>query len=209
MGVALKRLRLGEMAGLVFLVLFGVAAFTPLPNRLARELVVASRLERADAIVVLGGGVDGPRTLSMTSLQRMIHGLELYRSGLAPTLVFSGGRAGQTAAESVLMADLAIALGVPRAAVYAEAVSNDTWTHARELARVDPHSRPRKIILVTDVFHIKRAAMTFERAGFEVLAAPVNTSAVHAWKPEQRLDLVRRVGVEAIARVYYSARGVL
>src|SRR6516225_5243286 len=68
-----------------------VSAFTPLWNAAGRRLAVKPVLEPADAIVVLGGGVRGGE-LGAESLRRTIYGIELYKRGLAPILVFSGPR---------------------------------------------------------------------------------------------------------------------
>jgi uncharacterized SAM-binding protein YcdF (DUF218 family) len=185
---------------------FLAVAFTPLPNLLAGWLILPSQIEAAEAIVVLGGGIEGPRALSAASLRRTIHGIRLYRQGLAPVMIFSGGTAGQEAAEGTLMASLAAELGVPAVASWVEAGSNDTWTQALEVARLAQPKGVRQILLVTDLFHMKRASAAFERAGFQVLPAASQSTAARAKKPEARLNLMRQVCQEAIARFYYSIR---
>lgn len=192
--------------GLVVLLVLLVCGFTPVPEQLARALAVVPRIEAAHAIVVLGGGVVDKQTLSLTSLRRTIHGMRLYRRELAPILVFSGGMAGQDVSEGVLMAQLAVELGVPNDAVWVESQSNDTWTEASEVARlVRPHGVHR-ILLVTDPLHMRRAIRAFERAGFEVLPAGWELSVGGNPKPEMRLTLMREVGQEALAQLYYWAR---
>jgi hypothetical protein len=58
---------------------------------LSRWLSKPPHLEFADAIVVLGAeGVRGNGTLSDASLRRALHGVDLYRRGLAKTIVFTG-----------------------------------------------------------------------------------------------------------------------
>lgn len=199
----------GQVAGLALVLLFLAVAFTPLPNLLAGWLMIPSRIEAAGAIVVLGGGIEDSRTLSQVSLRRTIHGIRLYRQGLAPVMIFSGGNAGQEAAEGALMASLAAELGVPSGAIWVEAGSNDTWTEALEVARLVQPRGIRKILLVTDPFHMKRARASFERAGFQVLLASSETAAASIKKPEARLDVMRQVCQEAIARLYYWIRGRL
>src|SRR2546426_10030947 len=71
-------------------VLVCLAAFTPLPNHLAQALRPEPRLEPADAIVVLGGGIDPDGTLTPDSLYRVTQGIRLYKARLAPLIVFSG-----------------------------------------------------------------------------------------------------------------------
>src|SRR5438105_387345 len=68
-------------------VLVCLAALTPLPNYLARALRLEPRLEAAEAIVVLGGGVQPDGALSSESLPRVMQGIRLYKASLAPPLV--------------------------------------------------------------------------------------------------------------------------
>ena len=197
------------MVGLALVFLFLATAFTPFPNLLAGQLMIPSKIEAAEAIVVLGGGIEDSRTLSRASLRRTIHGIRLYRQGLAPVMIFSGGSAGQEAAEGALMASLAAELGVPSDAIWVEAGSNDTWTEAFEVARLAQPKGVRKILLVTSPLHMKRASATFERAGFQVLPASSETSAADVKSPEDRLVLMRKVCQEAVARLYYRILGRL
>lgn len=201
--------RFAQAAGLAVLVLFLAVAFTPLPNLLASWLIVSPQIEAAEAIVVLGGGIEDSQTVSLISLGRTIQGIRLYRQGLAPTIVFSGGKAGQEVAEAAAMASLAAELGVPATAITVETQSNDTWTHALEVARLAQPKGVKKILLVTDPLHMKRASAAFEGVGFRVLPASRETALVTAQKPETRLMLMREVSQELLARLYYWIRGRL
>jgi len=201
--------RSGQMVGLAFVLLFLATAFTPFSNLLAGQFMIPPEIRAAEAIVVLGGGIEDSRTLSGASLRRTIHGIRLYRQGLAPVMIFSGGHAGQAATEGAVMASLAAELGVPNAAIWVEASSNDTWTEALEVARLAQPKGIRRILLVTDLFHMKRARTTFERAGFQVLPASSEATVADTKSPEARLDLMRQVCQEAIAGLYYWIRGQL
>lgn len=201
--------RFGQLAGLGLVLGFLTVAFTPLANALAARLNVPSRIEAAGAIVVLGAGIEDARTLSPISLRRTIQGIRLYRRGLAPAIIFSGGQAGQEAAEAGLMAALAIELGIPFGVIWTETRSSDTWTEALEVARLAQPKGIKKILLVTDRFHMRRASAAFERAGFEVLPASGDAALENVRKPEGRLILMRQVCLEAFARLYYWVRGGL
>ncbi len=197
---------MSRVGGLLVIVSFLSVAYTPLPNLLARWRSVPSRVAAAEAIVVLGGGIEDGRTLSLVSLRRTVHGIRLYRQGLAPLMIFSGGTAGQGAAEGPVMALLAVELGIPSDAIWVETQSNDTRTEALEVARLVRPKQVRKILLVTDAVHMKRASTAFQRVGFEVLAAPAETVSANARTPEGRLYLMHQVSREALARLYYWVR---
>jgi uncharacterized SAM-binding protein YcdF (DUF218 family) len=194
-------------AGAAVLTLFLAAAFTPLANALHARLLVAPRLERAEAIVVLGAGVSSLGTLSDSSLRRALRGIELQRRGLAPRLVLLGPTAGDVD-EAAIRAGLARSLGVRDDAI---AVVTGGRTTREEAARTRAALGPaaRRILLVTGGLHMARARALYERAGFEVLPAPVDDASGGGVSPQSRLALLVRVGTELAARAYHRAAGYL
>ncbi len=195
--------RLVQLVGLVGVLLFLASAFTPLPNLLGQGLAVPARLEAAEAIVVLGGGLSADGALDNASLRRALHGIVLSRRGLAPLLVFSGPAYHGGVAEANVRAGLARELGIPPEAILTVV---DAWNTREEASRITSllgARGVRKILLVTDSQHMVRARALFERSGFEVLAAPVDAVSLVANGPGGRLDLMRQILKEILARVYY------
>lgn len=113
---------------------------------------------QADAIVCLGGGTSEVR-LYRTSAERAAQCIEIYRTGAAPLIVFSGIGAGP------LMADMARANGVPDEAILVESDSRSTLQNALFTADLIPADTP--IILVTDAFHLPRSWVSFRVMGFD------------------------------------------
>jgi uncharacterized SAM-binding protein YcdF (DUF218 family) len=193
--------------GLATLALFFLAAFTPLPVFLYEMITVPVHIERADAIVVLaGGGVMLSGQLTDSSLRRTVRGIALYRDGLAPLLVLSGaeGRTSESAARSVLAGKC----GVPDTAILASSAGHTTH---EEIAALQPLLKARgvrRLILVTDGAHMRRAMGLVRDAGFEVLAAPVSEVETPT-RPEPRLRLLRAALREGLALVYYHIAGYL
>jgi uncharacterized SAM-binding protein YcdF (DUF218 family) len=193
--------------GMGTLALFLLAAFTPLSTVVYGAISVPAHVERADAIVVLaGGGVLPHGQLSDASLRRAARGIALYRDGLAPLLVLSGaaGRRSEGAARALLAAKCA----VPEAAVLAAATGHTTHEEVAALRPLLQARGVRRLILVTDGTHMRRARGLVRGAGFEVLAAPV--SEVEApTKPQARLQLLRATLREGLALAYYRIAGYL
>ena len=192
------------------LVAFLLTAFTPVPSLLSRALARAGPLEPADAIVVLGGGgVQADGSLSDTSLRRTLHGLDLYRRGLAPLLVLAGPRSPHGHVEAEVRAALVRGCGVPQAAVLTAPEGRTTHEEAVTVARLLQPRGLRRVILVADAEGMRRAAGAFERRGFEVAPAPAADVPSLDTGPEERLTVMRRVLIEALALVYYRAAGYL
>ncbi len=192
----------------------GVAVFlavtcTPVMSLMSRAMMVSPQLEPAEAVVVLAGGIGPDGVLTDSSMRRTLHGILLYREGLAPKLVLLGKVVAEGWNEAEGRAGLARRLGVP-----AEAVSAVAGTHTtrEEALRVAEFLRPQgvgRILLVTDSTHMIRARALFERAGFQVLAAPVSQISSDARMPGKRFDLLREIAREFLARLYYRLVGYL
>ena len=196
-------MRLCQLLGWTILAVFILSAFTPGPRLLAWWLSGPSRLDPADAIVVLAtGGVDDSVALSTASLRRTVYAVALYRRGLAPLLVLSG-----SPSEADERAEIAGKLGVSRAAVLTESRARTTREEALLLReRLQPLD-VRRVLLVAELIDMPRARGAFERVGFTVLSAPLDPGAVS--DPDSRLALLREMLKEWLAWGYYRLAGYL
>ena len=147
--------------------------------------VKASDAPTADAIVALSYGrlvAPGPDSISeWRDADRFFGGVELFKAGKAPLLVFTGGGSPwepEAAPEGDVLRTYAAGFGVPVDRILttgfvvntaAEAAAVGELLHGRLGAR--PH-----ILLVTSAYHIPRAQRLFERAGFVVTPFPVDFS---------------------------------
>ena len=201
--------RISRLLGLAGVALFLTAAFTPLPNILIRWLGTPARLESAEAIVVLGAGVEPDGVLGDTSMRRALDGMVLHRKGLAPLLLLSGPGRGEGPAEAEVREELARALGISPEVILTESKAQTTREEAVNSGALLREKGVRRILLVTGSHHMARAQRLFERAGFEVLAAPTDEVSSEASSPEGRLRLMRQTLQELLARFYYRAAGYL
>jgi uncharacterized SAM-binding protein YcdF (DUF218 family) len=134
---------------------------------------------RAQAIVVLGGGralgvreYGGRALVSSQGFSRLRYAAELQRRTQAPILT-TGGAPGQPGtSEAQLMADeLRHSLGCKTE--WVEGRSANTAENARFSYELLAPLGIKRIFLVTHATHMVRALPTFERAGFEVVPAPM------------------------------------
>lgn len=187
------------------LALFALCAFTPLPNAVCRRAVVPGDPRPAEAIVVLGATMSRDGMLSASSLRRTLHGILLYRRGLAPYVVLLGPRTASGRSQAEARAALALEFGVPPEAIL---TVEEMWTTRDEAAGVKAVLAPkgaRRILLVTGGLHMRRARWLFERAGFEVVPAPLPDASCEAVSPESRIGLTISLVQEGLARAYNAA----
>jgi uncharacterized SAM-binding protein YcdF (DUF218 family) len=173
LGRALRLLR--NLVGLLAL-----AAAIGYTVALVLVLVVSQEDQRhpADAIVVLGAAQYNGRP-SPVLRARLDHALGLYRDGLAPVIVVTGGvGVGDTISEAMVGRRYLLARGVPAEGVAAEAVGRTTtasmdavatWLRSRGISRV---------ILVSDPFHMFRLRLEARRTALEAYTSPTESSPI-------------------------------
>jgi uncharacterized SAM-binding protein YcdF (DUF218 family) len=134
---------------------------------------------KADAIVVLGAAQwDGKPSPVLRA--RVDHAIALWRRGMAPVLVMTGGQApGDTTSEAAVERRYAMSHGVPSDAIRTEARSRNTSESLRNVAAMLP-GESRNVILVSDGFHMLRLSILARRFGLRPQTSPTPTSPIHA-----------------------------
>jgi glycosyltransferase involved in cell wall biosynthesis/uncharacterized SAM-binding protein YcdF (DUF218 family) len=202
---ALKRWLIGGLLAAV------VATFSPTFMYLAKPLVVASLLTRADAIVVLGGGVEKDGRPTRSTLERTRYGVALYRQGLAPTIILSTGLA-KYFNEARLMSEIARAEGVPEQALILEEDSRNTHENLQSVQRILDAHRWETAIVVSSPYHMRRIALVSNKccSGTTLLYAPANTDALYQYRNFlHRFRQARAVYREYLGLGWYWIRGYL
>ena len=130
-------------------------------------------LPKADAIVVLGGGMRSSlpprRTVEVNEAgDRLLTGMALLNQGKAPRLVFTGGKVkftrGDPASSEARSASLlARQLGLPSGRALLLEQPRNTGEEAQALDALARKQDWRSVLLVTSATHLPRAVATFER----------------------------------------------
>jgi len=176
----------------------------------------------ADAIVVLGGGVEpaaeprhGPNLLR--AADRVWYAAKLYQADKAPLIIATGRRPyrdrGSSAAEA--HARVLATMGVPEEAVITPGESKRTRTDGVIVERVMNERDLDKVLLVTSALHMPRAYATFMRRGIEVLPAPTDYEVASVgykrespWLPStEAFALSSKALHEYIATAWYRYKG--
>lgn len=119
-----------------------------------------------DAIVALGAPLRTDGSLSDVVEERVQTAVALWRRGVAPIVCMCGGATrGSRVAEAEVMGGRAVELGVPAATLVIEARSMTTLENAREASKL---LKGRRILLVSQPFHLRRGRYWFRRHGFDV-----------------------------------------
>lgn len=118
------------------------------------------KLEKVDAIIVLGSHIT----------ESAEHGIELFKKGFAPIIIFSGGagkitKSSQEKTEAESYKEIALKNMIPEKNIYVENESTNTRENilfTKKLAE-DKNIKVKKIILVTDPYSERRAYATAKK----------------------------------------------
>lgn len=147
---------------------------------LAGVLVWARRdtAEPSSAIVVLGAAQYLGRP-SPVLRARLDHAIDLWRRGLAPRIIFTGGFGEHdTTSEAAVAERYAIDHGVPAKAILIENSGRSTIESLRRVAKLMDGEPTREVILVSDPFHMLRLTVLARRFGLEPHTSPTRTSPI-------------------------------
>jgi uncharacterized SAM-binding protein YcdF (DUF218 family) len=132
----------------------------------------------ADAIIVLGAAQYDGRP-SPVLRARLDHALELYRDGVAPVIVFTGGvGVGDTVSEAEVGRRYAIREGVPEGAIRVEREGLSTNESMLAAAALLADEGLGSAVLVSDPFHMLRLRLLASRLGLRAYSSPTRTSPI-------------------------------
>ena len=138
---------------------------------------------KADVIVVLGAAQYDGRP-SPVLKARLDHAVQLYKNGLAPRLLFTGGRReGDAVSEAVAGQRYSLKQGVPASAIMLESTSRTTLASIRGAAlmlRTDTTAELPRVLLVSDPFHMLRLTVLARMYGMAPMPSPTRTSPISA-----------------------------
>ena len=127
---------------------------------------------KADVIVVFGAAEYAGRP-SPVYRARLDHGFDLFRKGLAPVVITTGGAAQDPDfSEGGVGRDYLSRRGVPEESLIAETQSSDTAQSAERVANIMRANGMRTCIAVSDAYHVFRIRAVLEHEGVKAEVAP-------------------------------------
>jgi uncharacterized SAM-binding protein YcdF (DUF218 family) len=137
-------------------------------------------LHPAEAIVVFGAAQYDGRP-SPVFRARLDHGFDLFKQGLAPVVITTGGFAADPRfSEGGVGHDYLMHRGIPETSVIAETQGSDTSQSAQRVAVIMRANHLHTCIAVSDAFHVFRIRKLLEHEGMQVETAPRPDSIPHS-----------------------------
>ena len=163
------------------------------------------RAQKSDAIMIFGSGVRSDGRASPTLRARTRHAYDLWKRGLAPKILCTGGVGAHGPAESVVQEKLLIGWGVPSSAILKEEKSTSTWENAKFAAPLLPQGA--SVIAVSDPYHLWRCKRNCEAFGLRATTSPA-TAAWLQLQPRRRAFFCAREAVLVSRDLIYGALGI-
>jgi uncharacterized SAM-binding protein YcdF (DUF218 family) len=183
-----------------------VITYTPLVPWLLSGPPESDLLQSADAVVALGAGVNlSDHSLGVNSQDRVVHALELIQSGYAPRLILPGAEDSWGPTVEAQMRGLGI-----KAPMIDAGPAGNTHDEANDVAAILKEHGWHRVLLVTNAWHMRRAAAVFKKAGVDVIRAPCSDSRSDMINPTGLGDRCRALSCwmhEAIGYRLYQMRG--
>ena len=129
-------------------------------------VVKAEDAPKADAIVLLGGGMGSntnayPYAEMWNGADRVWHAARLYRAGKAPIVISTG--VGERESSLPLLRDL----GVPESAIVVEGEARNTEENARFVEKIleprNTQNTRKRVLLVTSAWHMRRSVLMYRK----------------------------------------------
>ena len=124
--------------------------------------------DTTDVIIVLGAAVWAGGVPSPALRRRVMHAVGLFHQGLSDVLIVSGGVGKNPPSEARIMRRLALEQGVSEDKIVMEESAQSTLDSAMACSRILQKNGWSRAVLVTDRYHITRAAILFRLFGINV-----------------------------------------
>ncbi len=201
-----RRFLAGLLSGIVLVLVVRAAINeTSVADWLVAPLLVADGDGAADALVVPGAGVVGGCVPNLNGVRRVLLAVRYWRAQHPGVTLMTGGTGTPGCHVSEAMRQFAVEVGMPAEQIRTETASRSTYENADYAAALLRGWGSRRVAIVTDRLHMRRAAGVFRRQGFDVVAVSVPIYEGHLDNVSMLYAGLR----EYVALAYYRLRGWL
>lgn len=176
----------------------------PILRTIPHLLIQEDQLEKADAIVVLSGN----------SFDRGNKAVQLYQKGLAPVLICPGGNPayefeilGMHITEAEAAKINLVRQGIPANAIVLLNAGTSTAEEAELIAEYLKNNNYRKVILLTSLYHTRRAKKVFSKylrnSNIQLMVCGAKSSRFDVWNWWKSEDGLIAMNNELLKNIYY------
>ena len=122
-------------------------------------------VKKSDVIVILGNKVELDGIPSLRLQSRLNKGYDLYKKGLAPLILVSGGVGIEEYDEAMVMKKYLVNLGIPENIIISDSNGVDSFNTAKNTKELMDEMSLDTALIVTNYYHISRTRLAFKKSG--------------------------------------------
>lgn len=145
---------------------------------------------KQDCILIFGAGVLSNQTPSPMLRDRLLTGIACYKAGLAPKIVVSGDHGKDYYDEVNIMKNFCIEQGVPSEDIFMDHAGFSTY---ESIYRIRNIFLAKRVILVTQKYHLYRALYVAKRFGLQAYGIPADLEIYAGQSFYDNRELVARI----------------
>ena len=191
-------------------VLYAIIFYSPLIWFLAKPLEISQAPEKADAILVFGGGVGETGSPGKSTIERARFSVELYKKGLAKKIIYSSGYTYKyNDAENMKL--FAMSMGIPSKDIILEKKANSAYENVKYSTEILKEKGFDKIILVSSPYNMRRADLVFKHIAKDVgvICTPVPDPQFYRRQRPVKPEQIRALLHEYFGILYYLSKGYI
>ncbi len=124
-------------------------------------------IHKSDAIVILGNKVELTGQPSARLASRLDKGFDLYKEGIAPLIIVTGGIGEEGFDEAKVMKEYLVQKGIPKDLIVEDAQGINTFASAKNVKSLLEQKGLQSVVVVSSYYHISRTVLAFEKMGIE------------------------------------------
>ncbi len=145
---------------------------------------------QADAIVVLGAGINWDGSPSAVLKDRLDVADSLYQAGVAPKIIMSGDNSDSSYSEVMAMAKYSKANGIPADDIFCDHAGLSTYDSMYRLKNV---FNVQRCVIVTQEYHLYRAVYDARGFGIDARGVPSDLSDYSAKDSYEQREFFARI----------------
>lgn len=177
---------------------------------LAAPLKIAEMPQKADAIVVFGGGVGETGGPGKSTIERARYAVELYKHGYADKIIYSSGYTyNYNDAENMQL--FSISMGIPVKDIVLEQRASSTYENVIFTREILDKNSWDSILLVSSPYNMRRAQLVFKKKArnTKVFYVPVQKSQFYYREYGVRAEQIEAIMHEYMGILYYWFKGYI
>ena len=182
--------KVGKVLGILLILgIFILFSINILVKQTTKKQIVQNTIEENyDAILVLGAGIWGDKPSPMLE-DRLLTAISLYEEGVSPKIIMSGDHGRKDYDEVNLMKNFVKEKGIPSENIFMDHAGFSTY---ESLYRAKEIFGVKKIIIVTQKYHLYRSLYIANKLGIEAVGVPADIRTYAGQAKRELREMVAR-----------------